>query len=209
LSSYEPGRWHAADISKRVFDWVTEDTKSPLFAAINFADVHAPVFAPEPFQTLLKEARMGKSSAVGEGSVRASFPQSILDARREVNDYDAGIMYVDKTIMDLLDNLNSSGFSDIMVIITADHGEERGEHGIFGHGMSLYFPSLHVPLASAFVARTCPSWPACRFRGEQCIHCSNDRRIVGSERPSDISGTIAGQLLVCGARRWNAIHCGS
>ncbi|HEU5116160.1 MAG TPA: sulfatase-like hydrolase/transferase, partial [Isosphaeraceae bacterium] len=30
--------------------------------------------------------------------------------------------------------------------LTADHGEALGEHGLFGHGMSLYRPEIHVPL---------------------------------------------------------------
>ena len=33
-----------------------------------------------------------------------------------------------------------------IVIITADHVEEFGEHGVFTHGNSLYFPVIHVPL---------------------------------------------------------------
>src|SRR5262249_10202661 len=33
-----------------------------------------------------------------------------------------------------------------LVIITADHGEEFGEHGLFTHGNSLYLPAIHVPL---------------------------------------------------------------
>ncbi|MEO8623341.1 MAG: sulfatase-like hydrolase/transferase, partial [bacterium] len=33
-----------------------------------------------------------------------------------------------------------------IVVITADHGEEFGEHGLLSHGSSLYMPALHVPL---------------------------------------------------------------
>jgi arylsulfatase A-like enzyme len=33
-----------------------------------------------------------------------------------------------------------------LVIVTADHGEELGEHGLFEHGESLYRPEIHVPL---------------------------------------------------------------
>jgi arylsulfatase A-like enzyme len=32
------------------------------------------------------------------------------------------------------------------VLLTADHGEEFGEHGLFDHGNSLYRPSVQVPL---------------------------------------------------------------
>ena len=32
------------------------------------------------------------------------------------------------------------------MIVTADHGEELGEHGLFEHGESLYRPEIRVPL---------------------------------------------------------------
>ena len=33
-----------------------------------------------------------------------------------------------------------------LVVITADHGEELGEHGVYDHGYTLYRPALQVPL---------------------------------------------------------------
>src|SRR5262249_14441029 len=33
-----------------------------------------------------------------------------------------------------------------VVVITADHGEEFHEHGVFGHGLDLFNETLHVPL---------------------------------------------------------------
>jgi arylsulfatase A-like enzyme len=35
---------------------------------------------------------------------------------------------------------------DTLVIITSDHGEQFGEHGMFNHGYSLYAHEVHVPL---------------------------------------------------------------
>ena len=47
-----------------------------------------------------------------------------------------------------------TGFGEnTVLIITSDHGEEFGEHGIFDHGNSLYRPSVHVPLLIAFPSR--------------------------------------------------------
>ena len=37
-------------------------------------------------------------------------------------------------------------FDNTLIIITSDHGEHLGEHGLFGHGKSLYSQELHVPL---------------------------------------------------------------
>ena len=33
-----------------------------------------------------------------------------------------------------------------LMVVTADHGEELGEHGLSEHGESLYRPEIHVPL---------------------------------------------------------------
>jgi arylsulfatase A-like enzyme len=43
--------------------------------------------------------------------------------------------------------------SNTLVIITADHGEEFGEHRWVGHGNGLNLPALHVPLLIAFPGR--------------------------------------------------------
>ncbi len=54
----------------------------------------------------------------------------------------------------LFDELHRRGILDrTLVILTADHGEQFGEHGSFGHGMSLYEPEVHVPLIVVFPGR--------------------------------------------------------
>lgn len=37
-------------------------------------------------------------------------------------------------------------YDDMLIIITADHGEEFGEHGGFWHGTTLYDEQIHIPL---------------------------------------------------------------
>ena len=47
----------------------------------------------------------------------------------------------------LLDTLKARGkLENTIVIISSDHGEEFGEHGRLGHGISLYRTSVQVPL---------------------------------------------------------------
>jgi arylsulfatase A-like enzyme len=43
--------------------------------------------------------------------------------------------------------------SNTLVVVTADHGEEFGEHGWFSHGNGLYLQGLHVPLLISFPGR--------------------------------------------------------
>lgn len=60
--------------------------------------------------------------------------------------YDGEIADVDGAVADLLRMLQQKGTLDrTEVMITADHGESLGEHGYFGHGYHLYYPSMGIP----------------------------------------------------------------
>jgi arylsulfatase A-like enzyme len=71
--------------------------------------------------------------------------------------YDAEIRYVDDRFGELLDGLAGLGESEeTIVIVVSDHGEHFGEHGMFGHTVSLYDVLLHVP----FIVRSPGQVPA-------------------------------------------------
>jgi arylsulfatase A-like enzyme len=65
-----------------------------------------------------------------------------------INDcYDSCLTYLDQRLGELFDALERRGVLDrTVVIVTADHGEELGEHRLFDHGVSLYRPEIRVPL---------------------------------------------------------------
>jgi arylsulfatase A-like enzyme len=68
-------------------------------------------------------------------------PQILGDA------YDGALFYLDAQIGHLLDELDRRGvLKNTIVIITSDHGEQFGEHGLFFHANSLYTQLLQVPL---------------------------------------------------------------
>jgi arylsulfatase A-like enzyme len=61
--------------------------------------------------------------------------------------YDDCIAFLDDQLGRLLEELRGQGLLDhTLVIITSDHGESFGAHGIFGHGGSLYLDETAVPL---------------------------------------------------------------
>ena len=54
---------------------------------------------------------------------------------------------VDAEIRTLFDELEQLGFLDnALIVITADHGEEFGEHGRMGHGFTLFNGVMRIPL---------------------------------------------------------------
>lgn len=61
--------------------------------------------------------------------------------------YLAEVAFADRAFGRLLDALKSSGrLERTIVVVTADHGEGRGEHGEVSHGMLLHDATQHVPL---------------------------------------------------------------
>lgn len=66
---------------------------------------------------------------------------------REEDYYDSEISFVDRHVGDFLDEVREAGLLDnTIVVITADHGEEIGRHGGYGHFSRLYDELIHVPL---------------------------------------------------------------
>jgi len=62
--------------------------------------------------------------------------------------YDACILAVDQELIrPIEEKLRTTGLYDkTIIVITADHGEAFGEHGIYGHGYPLYEEFIHIPL---------------------------------------------------------------
>ena len=61
--------------------------------------------------------------------------------------YDGEARHVDHHLARLFAGLEERGLlGRSIVIVTSDHGEEFGEHGIFGHGASLFEAAVRVPL---------------------------------------------------------------
>lgn len=64
----------------------------------------------------------------------------------EMDRYDSEIRHVDREVMRLLNALDERFERDVIVAITADHGEEFREHGGVYHGSTLYDEQVRVPL---------------------------------------------------------------
>ncbi len=103
----------------------------PYFAFLNFFDAHDP-YRPPPEDM----------SAVGD------------TARTALARYHGALHYVDRHMGAMLRDLSrDGGLENTIVIVTSDHGEQFGEHGLTLHGNSLYRQSLHVPLVIVYPPR--------------------------------------------------------
>lgn len=103
------------------------------FAFLHLMDPHEPWFA-HPFD--------------GTAYARAEHPQPSVAEEAELRARYAGeVHYVDEQLGRLFQLLRDSGrYNNALVVVTADHGEELGEHGVFWHGTTLSEAAVHVPL---------------------------------------------------------------
>ncbi|MGB0589034.1 MAG: sulfatase-like hydrolase/transferase [Myxococcota bacterium] len=65
----------------------------------------------------------------------------------EMDRYDGEIAFADHAVGRLLAQMHTEGrLKDTLIVVTSDHGEAFGEHGVETHGQSLYEEELRVPL---------------------------------------------------------------
>ncbi len=108
----------------------------------------------------------GTAEFNGKGYARAKVERPPMsDAEYLKGVYEDEIIHMDKKLAAFFDYLKSSGqYDDLMIVLTADHGEEFGEHGGFWHGTTLYDEQIHVPLIIKLpgneLAGTRVSWQA-------------------------------------------------
>lgn len=120
--------WPAEAITNGALAWTVETRGRPFFLFLNYYDAHAPYWPKPPYDRLFP-APSGDDAAVW------------------MSQYDGEIAYVDASLKTLFEGLRQQGrFDDMLIVVTADHGEFFGEHSIFGHGDALYEPVLRVPL---------------------------------------------------------------
>ncbi|HXV11843.1 MAG TPA: sulfatase-like hydrolase/transferase [Burkholderiales bacterium] len=66
---------------------------------------------------------------------------------RAINFYDRGVLQTDRVIHELLELLRQRDYlRNAVVVITADHGEALGEHGLYTHTNGVVEAQLRIPL---------------------------------------------------------------
>jgi len=124
--------------------------KRPFFAFLNYIDAHDPYLTPPGFD---RHFGLKPESPADVELIRTWHherkPKDIArrDATLVSDAYDDCLAALDEQLGRLFAVLEQNGvLDDTLVILTADHGEEFGEHGLYGHGKSVYRPETQVPL---------------------------------------------------------------
>jgi arylsulfatase A-like enzyme len=142
-------RKEASEVNREFLDWQSQNGKRPFFAFLNYFDAHDPYVVPQGFRKHFGKLPTSRAEAVllrdwqkmDQKDIGASAVSLASDA------YDDCIGSLDQELGRLFDELGRRGVLErTLVIVTADHGEQFGEHGGFRHGVSLYGSEVHVPL---------------------------------------------------------------
>jgi arylsulfatase A-like enzyme len=136
--------------------WLAEraEPERPWFAFINMMEAHIPrVPSMASRKAFLTDAQidLGLKTDVAQINLLAhTFGKKTYTADEvaAINGvYDAAIRDMDDATGALLDDLRARGLlENTIVVLTADHGENLGDHGMFGHKYNVYDTLLHVPL---------------------------------------------------------------
>jgi len=135
------------------FTWIEENGADSTFFFLHTYEVHYP-FTPR-YRYLKRlgntykgplPRRIDKPLLMEINQEKRQVSQS--DIRHIIDTYDAEILSMDEAVAAFIDSLKALGLYDNAVIVfTSDHGEEFGEHGMYGwHGHTMYDELLHVPL---------------------------------------------------------------
>jgi choline-sulfatase len=118
-------------VTERALAWLAEKDERPFFLFLNYFDPHMPYTDPDGYRLrYLKE--------IG--------PTTDRQARTRAA-YDGEINFMDVQLGTLFDRMEEQGlFENTLVVVTADHGELIGEHGLYGHNRFLYEELLRIPL---------------------------------------------------------------
>ena len=158
-SQIEP---YAPSMHSQLAHWFKEryNPSRPFFLFMNYIEAHEP-YAP-PRESLrfasLDAWKQWKSTNQTQRMQDSMLAGAELLSSKDVAEleslYDDEVAYVDGKIGEVLTFLKSNGLDEnTLVVITSDHGEHFGEHGLMSHQYSVYEPLVRVPLLVRHPAR--------------------------------------------------------
>ena len=133
----------ARGLNRKILDWI-EQSARPFFVWTQYMDVHGPYL---PHRGLPHLAKLRAETLYHKAAV--TNPSAVTEVERKElwRNYQAEVRYSDEQLNNLAQELKERGlWDDALMIVTADHGDEFGEHGLYGHINKPYEELVRVPL---------------------------------------------------------------
>jgi len=144
-------KFDSTPVASEASKWLRRNGRKRFFAMVHLFATHTPYDPPQDIRALycdpsyagpLSVFRSDHAFAIHEGKATPS----AADARQIRDLYAGGVTYTDRQIALVLAELEQQGtLDDTLVVVTADHGEELGEHGVWEHN-HMFQSNLRVPL---------------------------------------------------------------
>ena len=181
-------------------------SRYPFFAYLHYIDLHDPYRPPKQYRQMF-----GEPGSPYEGIDLESWGKYLAAVRKgeEVPDgarlagfellYDAQLRAIDEEIGALLEDLRRRGtYDDTLIVVTSDHGDAFGEHGVISHSTAPYDELIRVPWLMKL--------PANRFAGRvvteqvslvdlyptllDAIGVGTDDNVAGCSRWAEVRGGV-------------------
>ena len=150
----------AKALTNRAIDWLEDHAgEGKFFLWVHYIDPHAKYIPPSPFDSLFVNDQYydldDRKIVLNEGfneDIGGSPGRSRLSDEDHLNyyvaQYDGEIRYMDEEIGRLMSAITEMNlWNDLLIVLTADHGESLGEHNYyFEHGRLPYDACAKVPL---------------------------------------------------------------
>jgi arylsulfatase A-like enzyme len=140
------GRRRADNVTSEALRWIDRDRSRPFFLVLNYLEPHDPHAPPQPWRSRFSKRR-NPGGLVDSERGRINPRLTPEQQQGEIEAYDGSVALADEQIGRLLGALDEQGLrGKTIVVITSDHGEGLGQHGLQGHGTALYWEMVHVPM---------------------------------------------------------------
>ncbi len=151
FETYHVEQAYADVLNRSVFDWLPKSDGEPFFLFVNYIDVHWPYNTARRAGFLEKVAGRTLNpveiDAVRSGVLGEVRPLPKKQLQQLSDMYDLSIANIDEQIGALFDRLRKLDLYDnTLIVVTSDHGEQFGEHRLFGHSKDVFQTSIWVPL---------------------------------------------------------------
>jgi arylsulfatase len=171
-----PPEMHQSNwIADKFIDYLREPRRGPFFSWVSFVDPHHPFDPPEPYASMYDPAKMPPPlcrenefddkpdhftrmlRGHSPGNEKYDFPTigeagwQAIKAR-----YYGMVSLIDEAIGRIVAALKEQGlFEDTIIVLTSDHGELLGDHGILFKGPFHYDCLIRIPLILKWGDRVC------------------------------------------------------
>lgn len=145
----------ATNVERALLTWLAVHDER-LFVFLNILDPHEPYEPPPPYDRRFP----GKVPDLGTMMTVLVYGGTLVTPELRahfVSQYDGEIAFADDALGRILGELKRRGrYEDALIVVTSDHGELLGEHGLAGHGFAPYEQLLRVPLVVKLPRETHP-----------------------------------------------------